>query len=119
MKKLIAGALAALTLATTLATPASAYDEWRRRPSHHHRDGGDVAGAAALGIVGGMILGGLAAQAAQPSYVYDDEPVVVRRRPVRVYEEEPVVRRSRRPVCETLIKYDMYGRPYEYRDCAP
>jgi hypothetical protein len=124
MKKLLTALLAAVTLATSYA-PADAQD-WRyRRPGgyyhHHHRGGGgDAAAAAAVGLVGGLILGGIAAQASQPSYVYDDDPVVVRRRPARVYEEDVVVVRRARPYvprCRTFIKYDMYGRPYEYKDC--
>jgi hypothetical protein len=121
MKKLLIALLAAVTLATSFA-PADAQDwRYRRGGYHHHRGGGggDAAAAAAVGLVGGLILGGLAAQASQPSYVYDD-PVVVRRRPARVYEEDVVVVRRARPYvpsCRTYIKHDMYGRPYEYKDC--
>ncbi len=49
--------------------------------------------AGAVGLVGGMILGGALADSARPVPVEED--VVVRRRPVRVYEEEEVVRPRR------------------------
>lgn len=43
--------------------------------------------AGAVGLVGGMILGGALAESSRPVH---DEEVIVRRRPVRVYEEEVV-----------------------------
>ena len=49
--------------------------------------------AGAVGLVGGMILGGALADSARPVPVEEEEVVVRRRpRPVRVYEEEEVVR---------------------------
>lgn len=117
MKKLITAAMVAVTLAGSLAvgTTSADADPWRR---HHHRyNGGDAAAAAALGLMGGLIIGGMAAEASRDRY-YDDEVVV--RRPQRFYDYEdapPPRRRHYTPRCRTLIKYDMYGRPYEYKDC--
>lgn len=58
--KIIALALAGLTLASV---PAAA-GKW-----HHH---GYYGGAVAAGVVGGLVLGGLAASAATPRY-YEPE----------------------------------------------
>jgi hypothetical protein len=136
MKKILTALVAAAALATSL-TPADARDHWRPGgPRYYHGGGyhgggyyphggyyhhnGNYGGAVAAGVVGGLILGGLAAQAAQPSYVYEDDPVVVRRRPARVYADDDVVvvrRRAWVPACRTFIKYDIYGRPYEYMHC--
>lgn len=127
MKTFVTALMAAATLAgaTAASTGSAEAQDWRWRHHTYHggyyggHRGGDVAAAAAAGIVGGLILGGIAAQASRPAYVYD-EPVVVRRRPARVYyEDAPVVRRNTPPYCRTLIKHDMYGRPYEYKDCDP
>jgi hypothetical protein len=138
MKKLLTGAMIAATLVGAVAVPFTSAEaqQWRRPPYHHHHrgggGGGDAAAAAALGVVGGMILGGALAQSQRPDY-YDDD-YVVRRAPRRVYEDDYVVRRAPprrvyyeedyRPTrrgtrCQTLIKYDMYGKPYEYKDCDP
>ena len=117
MKKLLTSLLAAATLGTALvATVATADAQPFHRPRWHHHGGGiDPAGAAALGVLGGLMIGGALAQ--QNGYYYEDEPVVVRRRPVRVYEDEYVVKRRAGPRCRTIIKYDMYGKPYEWKDC--
>lgn len=80
-------------------------------------NGGDAAAAAALGLVGGMIVGGALAQSSQPDYGYEDD-YAYRPAPRRVYEEDyPAPRRGVR--CRTFIKYDMYGKPYEFKDCDP
>lgn len=127
MKKLLTSLTAAVVSVTAVvstAAPASAQTMYR--PPHHggyigrHHDGGiGPGGAAALGIVGGLVLGSMLAQPYDygPGYYYEDEPVVVRRRPVRVYEDTVVVRRARTPHCRTTIRYDMYGRPFEWKDC--
>ena len=123
MKKLLIALLAVATIGTTFAatTDTASADPWRR-PGWHHRHNGGIGpgGAAALGVLGGLALGSALAQPGYgPGYYYEDEPVVIRRRPVRVYEE-PVVVVKRRPApqrCQTFIKYDMYGKPYEYKDC--
>lgn len=61
-KKAMVGALAALTVAGTLAvTSTEAEAQWRR---HHHHHGGGIA----AGVVGGLALGALAAGAANPYY---------------------------------------------------
>lgn len=127
MKKLVTSLLAAVTLGTALVASAgtASADPWRHPPrpgySHYHRGGGiGPGGAAALGVLGGLMLGSALSQPgyAQPGYYYDDEPVVVRRRPVRVYDDEyVVVKRRPAPRCQTFIKYDMYGKPYEWKDC--
>lgn len=126
MKKFVTGLMIAATLATTMATGTGSAEaqHWRRPPPpyHHHQrggGGGDAAAAAAIGIIGGMILGGALAQSSRPDYVYQDD-YVVRRRPARVYYEDDYgPSRRGRPYCRTLIKYDMYGKPYEYKDCDP
>lgn len=117
MKKILTSLLAAATLGSALvATVATADAQPYHRPRWHHHGGGiDPAGAAALGVLGGLVVGGALAQQNR-DYYYEDEPVVVRRRPVRVYEEQYVAPR-RGPRCQTVIKYDMYGKPYEWKDC--
>lgn len=125
MKKIVTSLLAAVTLGSALvATTATADAQARhwRPPHHHYRHGGGIGpgGAAALGVLGGLALGSALAQPGYygSGYYYEDEPVVVRRRPVRVYEEDyVVVKRRPGPVCRTIIKYDMYGKPYEWKDC--
>lgn len=68
MKKIVTASLVALTLGASLApAPAQA------------RDGG----AIAAGLIGGLVLGGLAAAAAQPQPVYVARPVYYRPRYVR------------------------------------
>ena len=137
MKTFVTALMVAATLAGGLAASTGTADaqEWRRHGPggyhggwnggyrHHHRGGGggggDAAAAAALGLVGGMILGGIAAQSAPPSYVYEDEPYVARRPAPRVYYDDDYRRPTRGARCRTLIKYDMYGKPYEYKDCDP
>mgnify|MGYP001436890696 FL=1 len=116
MKKLVTSLLAAVTLATASMTAIGTADAQPPRHWHpHHRSGGiGPGGAAALGVLGGLMLG---SALSQQQYYYEDEPVVVRRRPVRVYEEEYVVKRRATPRCRTIIKYDMYGKPYEWKDC--
>mgnify|MGYP001766699579 CR=1 FL=1 len=115
MKKLVTSLLAAVTIGTAmLATVGTADAQYRPRWHHHHRGGIDPGAAAALGVLGGLAIGGALAQ---QDYYYEDEPVVVRRRPVRVYEEDYVVKRRATPRCRTIIKYDMYGKPYEWKDC--
>ena len=139
MKKILSGLMIAATLAGGLAASvgSAGAQDWRyRRPppggwSHHDRgwggggwhhrdrgwDGGDAAAAAAAGLIGGMIIGGAIAQSqAEPAY---EDDYVVRRQPRRVYEDEDYPRVRRAPHCRTLIKYDMYGKPYEYKDCDP
>ena len=117
MKKLVTSLLAAVTLGTAVFAgvgTAEAQPRWR----HHHGGGIDPAGAAALGIIGGLAVGSMIASQNSGSYYYEDEPVVVRRRPVRVYDDEYVVMKRRPgPRCQTIIKYDMYGKPYEWKDC--
>lgn len=126
MKTLVTGLMVAATLFGGIAAGTGSAEAQYYRPHHHwdrgHWDrggdrGGDAAAAAALGVVGGMIIGGALAQSSRPDY-YDDE-VVVRRAPRRVYYEDDyaVPRRSVR--CRTFIKYDMYGKPYEFKDCDP
>mgnify|MGYP001584835954 CR=1 FL=1 len=138
MKKFLSGLMIATTLVGGLVASVGSADaqDWRyRRPPpggwhqnggwHHHDRGwrGDAGAAAAAGVIGGMIIGGALAQSNSGyydrGYVYDDDTYVVRR-PRRVYVDEydyPRVRRT--PHCRTLIKYDMYGKPYEYKDCDP
>lgn len=125
MKKLATSLLAAVTLGTALVATAgtASADPWRHRPGgyYHHRGGIGPGGAAALGVLGGVMLGSALAQPGYyPGYYYEDDPVVVRRRPVRVYEEDDyVVVRKRHPAprCRTTIKYDIDGRPFEWKDC--
>lgn len=123
MKKILTGVMIAATLVGGIAAPFSSAEaqQWRRAPHHHHHrgggGGGDAAAAAALGLVGGMILGGALAQSAERDYYEDD--YVVRRAPRRVYEDEDYRPSRRGTRCRTLIKYDMYGKPYEYKDCDP
>ncbi|NLH82494.1 MAG: hypothetical protein GX458_16860 [Phyllobacteriaceae bacterium] len=128
MKKLLSGLMIAATLAGGLAASVGSADaqDWRyRRPPpggwHHHDrgwNGGDAAAAAAAGLIGGMIIGGAIAQS-QADQGYEDD-YVVRRRPQRVYvDDEDYPRVHRTPHCRTLIKYDMYGKPYEFKDCDP
>ncbi|MCE1234755.1 MAG: hypothetical protein LWW93_00225 [Hyphomicrobiales bacterium] len=102
--------------AVVASTGTANADPWR----HHHRGGGggDAAAAAAFGLVGGMILGGALAQSAQPDYGYEDE-YVVRRAPSRVYYEDDYAPSRRGARCRTFIKHDMYGKPYEFKDCDP
>ena len=122
MKKILTGLMIATTLVGGLAATAGSAEaqDWRRPHRHYDRGydrGGDAAAAAAAGLVGGMILGGVLAQSARPDYV-DEDDYVVRRAPRRVYDDDyrPV---RRGPHCRTLIKYDMYGKPYEFKDCDP
>jgi hypothetical protein len=118
MKKIVTSLLAALTLGSTLVATtgsADAQPRWRHYPHYRHGGGIGPGGAAALGVLGGLMLG---SALSQQQYYYEDEPVVVRRRPVRVYEEDyVVVKRRPAPRCHTIIKYDMYGKPYEWKDC--
>ncbi len=119
MKKLATSLLAAITLGTALIATAgtASADPWRHRPGGYYRDRGGIGpgGAAALGLLGGVMLG---SALSQPGYYYEDEPVIVRRRPVRVYEEDyVVVKRRPAPRCRTYIKYDINGRPFEWKDC--
>lgn len=86
IKKLVIAVAMAATLITAnvgLVAPAKA-------------DDGAAVAAGAVGLVGGMILGGALADSARPVPL-DDEEVVVRRRPrpARVYEEEDDVRPQR------------------------
>ena len=118
MKKILTSLVAAATLGTAVLAgvgTAEAQPRWR----HHRSSGIDPAGAAALGIIGGLAIGSAIASQNSRAYYYEDEPVVVRRRPVRVYEDDYYVpvRRRPGPRCQTIIKYDMYGRPYEWKDC--
>lgn len=123
MKKIVTSLLAAVTLGTALiaTTGTASADPWRRppHPGWHHRHNGGIGpgGAAALGLLGGLALG---SALSQPGYYYDDEPVVVRRAPPRVYYEDDyvVVKRRPAPRCRTIIKYDMYGKPFEWKDCG-
>lgn len=138
MKTFVSGLMIAATLAGgMLATSGPADAQDYRMPyyrhggghgghggygghgGHYYRGGGgggDAAAAAALGLVGGMILGGALAQSSRADDGYDE--YVERPVPRRVYEGE--YRRSYRGArCDTLIKYDMYGKPYEYKDCNP
>ena len=118
MKKIVTSLLAAVTLGTAVFAPiGSAEAQPGPRWHHHHRGGGiGPGGAAALGVLGGLMLGSALSQPGY--YYYEDEPVVVRRRPVRVYDDEyVVVKRRAAPRCQTIIKYDMYGRPFEWKDC--
>ena len=101
-RKLAVAALAAVTLLTAntmTVAPAQA------------RDDGAVAAGAAAGLVGGMLLGGALANQGR---VYEEEQVVVRRRPVRVYEEEEYVRPRR---CHTEEWRDRWGDYHERRVC--
>jgi Na+/glutamate symporter len=122
MKQFVTGLMIAATLTGGLLTSVAPADaQYRHRPGpyyyHHHDRGGDAAAAAALGLVGGMILGGALAQSSRPDYVYEDD-YAYRPAPRRVYEEDyPRPRRGVR--CRTFIKYDMYGKPYEFKDCDP
>lgn len=119
MKKFVTSALAAVTLGTALVASAGTASAQPYYRHHHHGIG--PGGAAALGLLGGLAIGSAMSRPSYygPGYYYYEEPVVVRRRPVRVYEE-PVVVVKRRPVpnCRTIIKYDMYGKPYEWKDCG-
>jgi hypothetical protein len=66
IRKTLTGALAAATLtAGIIAASAPAEAQWRRG---HHRGGWGAPVAA--GVIGGLALGALAAQAAQPRYYY-------------------------------------------------
>lgn len=122
MKQFVTGLMIAATLTGGLLTSVAPADaQYRHRPppyyGHHRNGGGDAAAAAALGLVGGMILGGALAQSSRPDYV-DEDAYTYRRAPRRVYEEDyPRPRQSAR--CRTLIKHDMYGKPYEFKDCDP
>lgn len=118
MKKFVTGLMVAATLGGALAFATGAEAQGWRRHHHHGGGGGDAAAAAALGIVGGLIVGSAIANANQPDY-YDDEYVVRRAPPRRVYYEDDYRPARRGAHCRTLIKYDMYGKPYEYKDCDP
>ena len=122
MKKLLTSLLAAVTLGTAMIAAVGTADAQPMPPRWHHRHhGGGIGpgGAAALGVLGGLAIGSaLSQQSYDRGYYYEDEPVVVRRRPVRVYDDEyVVVKRRAGPRCQTIIKYDMYGKPYEWKDC--
>lgn len=140
MKKILASLVAALTIGGAyISTAEAAPPNWQGRPGvgrgvgqgyvgrgvgqgyvgnrgqwHGNRGhwrgdrGWGYGGAAAAGVVGGLLLGGALANGGYygdyyggPTYVYEDAPVVIRRA----------------PHCRVWTKYDMYGRPYEWKDC--
>ncbi len=90
-KKVTVGALAALTLGLSLATPASA---------QYYRGGGWGPGpAVAAGVIGGMALGAAAAGAANGPYYGPGPACWVERRPV--YDEYGnFIGRRRMRVCQ-------------------
>jgi hypothetical protein len=69
----------------------------------------------AVGAAAGLVVGGALAQpgyaAPAPGYVIEEEPEYAPPPPPRRVYRAPV------PVCETYIKYDYAGRPYEWKDC--
>jgi len=119
MKKLVTSLVAAAALGTALIGSTGSASAQPYYYHHHHGIG--PGGAAALGVLGGLAIGSALAQPYPyyygRGYYYYDEPVVVRRRPVRVYEDYVVVKRRPAPQCQTIIKYDMYGKPFEWKDC--
>lgn len=74
----------------------------------------------AAGAVGGLIIGSALSQPAYgappPGYVVEEEPVYVAP-PRPVYVEPRPVYRAPKPYCQTIIKYDYAGNPYEWKDC--
>lgn len=86
---------------------------YNSRPYYHRRYDDDGAGVAAA-IIGGAIIGSAITQNQANQRYYDDtyeeEEVIVRRPP-------PPKRQVPGAICKTIIKHDMYGKPYEYKDC--
>lgn len=93
----IAAAATLLTAQIAVTAPARA-------------DSGDAVAAGAVGLVGGMILGGALADSQRD----DRDVVVVHRRPARVIEEEEVVPAPR---CWRERWYDRWGDLHVRRVC--
>lgn len=124
-KRFLSGALAAAVLATSFAAPVAA-GEWRHGPSGpYYQRGGDrlsPGAAAAIGVLGGLAIGGAIAAANQPPPVNvgpmyappAPRPVYVAPPPRRVYVEETPVVVERRCVTERTREW-VPGWGWEYR----
>lgn len=96
LKKTALGALAALTLGLSVATPASAQ---YYRGGYYHGGGWGAGPAVAAGVLGGMALGAAAASAANgPYYGPGPSECWIERRPI-VDEYGVVIGRRRVRVC--------------------
>ena len=83
----IAAPVAIAAVLSSLALPALA-DGYHHR--HHRYDGGDVAAAGAIGLLGGALLGAALASPPSPPVYYEPAPPVYYEPPV-VYRPAPVV----------------------------
>lgn len=112
MKKIVALGVAVAVFAA-LAAPGSAEARYRGRGG-----GGDVAAGAILGIVGGLMLGSVIANANRgPSYAADEGYAYApaHRAPQAVYDDEPEYRSGG---CHTVRvrQYDGFLNSFEWKE---
>ncbi|WP_407048395.1 hypothetical protein [Methyloraptor flagellatus] len=125
MNKTFAALMTGAVLVSSLAVTSTAEAQYWRHHGYHggyrHHGGAGVGAGVAAGLIGGALIGGAIASQQNRTYYYDDGYVDAPAG-ATVYEEAPVVRRRVvREVpgsnCTEYTKYDMYGKPYLWKDC--